>query len=306
MADRHDVSRVELLNWCRTKVGPCELLVDDLRLHGRTSVCRLRTTWGHCFLKIYADSQYWSCEVHAYEAWSSAFGSRCPELLAVRTEFPLALLVSELPGRSMSEAILTREQQEEAWFTAGHYLAALHALDVGTFFGPCGRNGEPLTEPVVNAQIYVEKELNSWKERGQKANCLSRRELAVVQEACDQLSSAFAGECPVPCHRDYCPVNWLVDAAGDWLGVIDFEFAYWDVRVADFSRYPEWEWIHQPHLLQALFRGYGKRPGTREEMQLLLAHVQYALAAVVWGHEAEFYGFADEGRQALALLAKRM
>ena len=82
---------------------------------------------------------------------------------------------------------------------------------------------------------------------------------------------AFAGERPVPCHRDYGPANWLVTDDGVWAGVIDFEFAYWDVRVADFSRYPDWEWIHRPNLLDAFFDGYGRRLTPKEEQQRLRA-----------------------------------
>ena len=43
--------------------------------------------------------------------------------------------------------------------------------------------------------------------------------------------------------------------------------------------------------------------GLTEEQQQLVAHVQYALSAIVWGREAEFYGFEAEGRQALQHLS---
>ena len=117
------------------------------------------------------------------------------------------------------------------------------------------------------------------------------------------VSQALEGERPVPCHRDYCAANWLVSEAGIWTGVIDFEFAYWDVRVADFSRDPDWAWIRRPDLFNAFFEGYGRALTPSESQQLLVAHAEYALGAILWGRDNAFYGFEREGRESLAHLA---
>ena len=85
--------------------------------------------------------------------------------------------------------------------------------------------------------------------------------------------------------------------------MIDFEFAYWDVRVADFSRDPDWGWIHRPDLVEAFFQGYGRSLTPREEQQLLVARADYALSAILWGRDNAFFGFEREGREALAHLA---
>jgi Ser/Thr protein kinase RdoA (MazF antagonist) len=145
-------------------------------------------------------------------------------------------------------------------------------------------------------------ELERWTETGVRAGYLSDDELEVIRAA-QQLVPAFANERPVPCHRDYGPANWLVSDSGAWAGVIDFELAYWDVRVADFSRYPDWEWMRRPGLVEALLDGYG-RPLTREEkQQCLVARTRYALSAIVWGSGHSFHGFAEEGRQAIRHLS---
>jgi hypothetical protein len=94
-----------------------------------------------------------------------------------------------------------------------------------------------------------------------------------------------------------------VSKEGTWAGVIDFEFAYWDVRVADFSRDPDWSWIRRPDLVEAFFEGYGRLLTPTEEQQLLVAHAEYALGAILWGHDHAFYGFEQEGRESLAHLA---
>ena len=71
-------------------------------------------------------------------------------------------------------------------------------------------------------------------------------------------------------------------------------------------RDPELNWISQPELAETFLDGYGRSFSLEEEKQRLVAHVQYALAAVVWGMESEYFGFAAEGRQALKHLAERL
>jgi Ser/Thr protein kinase RdoA (MazF antagonist) len=245
----------------------------------------------------------WGREVHGYEQWAPVFGAFAPPLLAVHEEEPLALLIGELPGRILEDVQLPIEQERAAWHRAGEMLAGLHSLDHGAFFGPCGRDGTPLGAAISDAVEYVATDLDREIGKAVRAGYVDERELAVVRAA-QGLTSAFAGEQPVACHRDYCPYNWLVNERGAWAGVIDFEFAYWDLRVAEFSRYPDWEWIDRPDLLAALFEGYGRSLTPQEEQQALVSRTQYALGAINWGQENAYYGFVDEARQALVHLAK--
>ena len=215
------------------------------------------------------------------------------------------MLVSELPGSSMEKVELSPLQEQGVWQAAGRALAGLHAFAVGECFGPCGRDGACSGAPVRDAKEYVTTELECWTEKGRRAGYLHDDELAVIRTA-HSLAPVFGDEHPLPCHRDYGPANWVVSGDGVWAGVIDFEFAYWDVRVADFSRYPNWEWMTRPDLLAAFFDGYGRCLTPAEEQQRFVAHVQYALSAIVWGCEHAFYGFAAEGRQAFKHLARLM
>ena len=93
----------DILDWCTSVVGPCEVVSGDMRFHGRTTVCQLQTSSGHCYVKIYRQKDSWETEVHGYEQWALAFGSSVPRLLAVYEGEPLALLVSELPGKIMEK-----------------------------------------------------------------------------------------------------------------------------------------------------------------------------------------------------------
>jgi hypothetical protein len=295
-----DNQQDEILNWCGSVLGPVEVLADQTRDHPgkRTGALRLRTAGGVCYVKILRDRARWESEVHGYEQWAPAFGNFAPKLLAVREIEPLAVVISELPGKIMEGTSFSVEQEHAIWRDAGHKLAALHDSGTGECFGPCRRDGACLGRPVRDAVEYVSAEFENLIERGLRIGCLDDKELAIVRAARKRIP-AFAGERPVACHRDYGPANWMVGADGNWTGVIDFEFAYWDVRVADFTRYPGWEWISRPDLIAAFFEGYGRALSGAEEQQCLVGHVLYALGAIVWGEENDYHGFAAEGRHAL-------
>ncbi len=295
----------EVLAWCASVLGPLEVMSDASREHPgqRAAAHRLHTSSGGCYVKIHRDRSHWENEVHAYEQWAPAFGDFAPRLLAVRAAEPLALVISELPGRVLEEVQLTPSQGCAVWRSAGQALAALHNLAVGEYFGFCRRDGACAGTPVGDARQFVSGLIEEQVHIGLQGGYLSQDELALVRAALELLP-AFAGERPAPCHRDYCPANWLVSPTGAWTGVIDFEFAGWDVRASDFSRYPNWDWIDRPDLAEAFFEGYGRLFTPREEQQRLLAHTLYALVAVVWGMENSYFGFAADGRQAFKHLRK--
>jgi Ser/Thr protein kinase RdoA (MazF antagonist) len=251
---------------------------------------------------MHRDPEHWQNEVHAYERWAPAFGEHAPRLIAVREQEPLALLIRELPGELMEHAQLTIPQQRAAWRSAGQALAAFHVCAQGEFFGPVRRDGRCAGMRIQDAAAYLTAEMDDWLQRGARGNYLNGGELAVLDDA-RSLLPAFAGEQPIPCHRDYSPANWLVTESGAWAGVIDFEFAFWDVRAADFTRYPGWEWIDRPDLIDAFFTGYGRAFTAREEKQRLFSHALYALGAIVWGEENGYLVFAGEGRRALRQIA---
>jgi Ser/Thr protein kinase RdoA (MazF antagonist) len=296
---------IEALAWCASVLGPVEVVTDTSREHAglRAAAHRLRTPSGGCYLKTHRDRSHWENEVHAYEHWAPAFGDCAPRLLAVHAEEPLALLIGELPGTVLEEVQLTSTQAQDIWRAAGWALAGLHSLPAGEYFGPCRRDGACAGTPVYDARQYVSSKIEAQVERGLRGGFLSEDELAVVRAAC-ALLPAFEGERPRPCHRDYCPANWLVSLEGAWTGVIDFEFSGWDVRASDFSRYPNWDWIEHPELAEAFFEGYGHPFTPAEEQQRLVAHMQYALDAVVWGMENCYFGFAADGRKAFKHLGK--
>jgi Ser/Thr protein kinase RdoA (MazF antagonist) len=303
----------EILRWCSSILGPCEVVSGSQRDDARSLLSRLRTGAGYCYLKVHRDRAMWEREVYAYEQWATVFGACAPPLLGVHEGVPLALVIGELEGAVLQNVQLASEREREAWRAAGRMLARLHAHASGSFFGSCDRSGAPTGVPVGaspgeaalaptdDAQAYVATELAREMDQALHAGLLDGQEKAALQ-AVQERVPAFAGERPVPCHRDYCPYNWLVTESGTWVGVIDFEFAHWDVRVADFSRYPDWEWIGRPDLVEALLAGYGRSLTPVEEQQCLVYRALYALSAINWGTETGYLGFAREGHEALSHL----
>jgi aminoglycoside phosphotransferase len=294
----------KILDWCTSVLGPVEVVSDHSKAHGghESSTYRLSSSMGFCYLKVPRSRSHWHNEVHAHERWAGAFGDLAPRLLAVREAEPLALVISELPGRIVESAQLSPSQERAVWRAAGAALLPLHDLGPGEFFGPCLRDGTRAEEFAQNARDHVSERFNSQIERAIRGGYVNDDELATIHAAYD-LVPAFEGERPIPCHRDYCAANWLVSQEGTWAGVIDFEFAYWDVRVADLSRDPDWAWVRRPDLVDAFFEGYGRPLTPTEEQQLLVAHAEYALGAILWGRDHAFYGFEQEGRESLAHLA---
>jgi aminoglycoside phosphotransferase len=292
------------LEWCASVLGSVEALTDHSKEHGghESSTIHLLAPAGPCYLKVHRTRSHWSNEVHAYENWARAFGDLAPRLLAVRDEEPLALVVSELSGQILERVELYPAQERAVWQAAGAALVALHELGTGECFGPCLRDGTPAQPCVRDAREYVSRELERQIDTAVRGRYIDDDERAALHAACERVP-AFEGEPPVPCHRDYCAANWLVDEQGTWAGVIDFEFAYWDVRVADFSRDPDWAWILRPGLVDAFFEGYGRPLMPAEEQQLLVARAAYALGAILWGRDHAFYGFEREGHAALAHLS---
>lgn len=294
----------ELLKWAASVAGPVAIEDDGVRGYtGRTHIaCRLRTEQGICYLKTHRAPDFWEREVHAYEHWAHVFGQRAPKLLGVKDTEPRAILISALDGVSQEDSPLPYQAQKAVWRTAGEALRGMHEMSSGTFFGSCRRDGSSLGSPVHDAEEFVRSSLEHQREEGERTGLLSPQEMATLNRAM-QRTSVFTGEHPVPCHRDYHPVNWLAEPDGTWTGVIDFEFSRWDVRTNDFARYPDWEWELRPHLVDALLEGYGRPLTEEEKQQILVLRVSYAVTAILMGHQSSMFGWEREGRRAMRYLA---
>ncbi|GEM_PF-856541 len=288
----------EIKAWCRKHFGAIRFLEGDRRIHGRSSVQMFKTGSDSFLLKTFQHRARWEREVHGYEQWSQALEGWTPRLLAVRDQEPFAVVVTVLPGRPLREPPMGRDGEADVWRQAGACLASLHSCKQGTFFGPCRRDGSPQQEAVADPVQFVSLRLARAIDKAVAHQYIDGKEQALLRRAM-QYTDVFRNSPPAPCHLDFGPDNWLVNTGGQLSGIIDFEFSQWDLWVNDFSRYPSWEWLQRPHLLQALYQGYGRSWSQEDILQCFLLRLQYGLDAVVWGMEAEFYGFVAEGHHAL-------
>jgi hypothetical protein len=91
----------------------------------------------------------------------------------------------------------------------------------------------------------------------------------------------------VPCHRDFSPRNWLVEAQDgrlEW-SLIDFERARHDFKYVDFLRMWPDHWQGRPERREAFFRGYGRELSQDEEHRLKLAVLSTCVGTVPWARE---------------------
>jgi thiamine kinase-like enzyme len=131
------------------------------------------------------------------------------------------------------------------------------------------------------------------------AELLTSRELGTARSQVHELAGLL---CPgkVPCHRDYTPRNWLVDAGAVY--IVDFEWSRLDVWVSDLARLHLGIWATRPDLRDAFLNGYGRELDGADHAMLHGCAVVTAVWMLVKAHETRQASFEDGSRAALQLL----
>ncbi|MFZ6180120.1 phosphotransferase [Nannocystis pusilla] len=219
---------------------------------------------------------------------SAPVGQLCvhvPALLACElAHHTLALTVA--PGERLSLGTHDPALAPVAHLAAGRLLRALHEIPVA--------DDDPM--PLVDAVAARQSE---WHARARDLLTPSER------DALQRLAArrdAFAGVRRVPCHRDFTPDNWLLDA--DKLCVLDFEHARLDAPEVDLVKLRADVWPDRPHLAEAFLAGYG--PLTTDaaaRLDVLLA--LHAAATLAWAERHDDPAFRALGRRALAVALER-
>ena len=245
---------------------------------GSASVWRVEAEKVAAYLKVHGQPRKFEQERLAYQRWLSRLPDT-PELLAVHTGSPQALLLSAVPG----EPLLARHDPA-AFVHAGAWLRQLHAL--------------PWTDddPLALGQAH-RRRAASWLARA--GELLDRPTRSWIERCGDELQ-ALDGTERVPCHRDFSPRNWLV--AGERLWVIDAEHARADWWLADCERLVHLVFAAAPALAAAFWRGYGRRPDPDEARLLRAYGAVQAVATLVWARDHNDPSFAADGRAVLERL----
>lgn len=280
-----------LLAFATQVLGRYEQVADCSWQHGMSSVLSLRdesgVTW---FLKQHRDSERYLAEVTAYRRWVPALRNRSPRLRA-SDDSQQAVILSAVPGKlppwpaaSTDDADDARSLAEAAiQHGAGSLLRQLHAAQPALRWDDFGR-----------AKVEEFDQLSPLA-----AGLLTSRELGLARSEVEALACL---PCPVkvPCHRDYTPRNWLVDA--ETVYVVDFEWSRLDVWVSDLARLHLGIWPTRPDLRDAFLGGYGRELDDPERALLQGCAVLTALWMLVKAHETRQASFEDGSRTALQRL----
>jgi aminoglycoside phosphotransferase (APT) family kinase protein len=194
------------------------------------------------------------------------------------------LLMRRLPGRSLAEANLTRQQVDGVLEQVGGYLAQMHAL-VADRYGYLGAH-RPMTPQPTWAEAFVvmwNKLLDDVVACGgyspEEADAF-RRLLVTYLPHFDR---------PVPAsllHMDIWSQNILVDDEGRVTGVVDLDRALWGDPEIEFAVL-DYCGISEP----AFWRGYSRRCGRDRDTSLsaqirarfyLLYEVQKYIVIRIW------------------------
>jgi len=154
--------------------------------------------------------------------------------------------------------------------------------------------GGTSTDPVSFVRTNIENRLRQGVDRGH----WTAEEQRFIGNAMESWCLALAGERPTAIHRDFGPRNWLTNAVGELVGVIDWEHSRWDVLAADLNRAWDDAFLTQPWLADAFFQGYG---GLDEQLrqQIQALRLMGAVAGIVWSAEVGDDAYGRLNREAL-------
>lgn len=293
-----------LLAFAAEHLGSILKVTDMSWPHAESHVLAVVGARNRAVLKVHRQGRKFNQELSVYREWLPLIGSSVsqsaatPRLLAVREEYPRALLIEwvdgQLLGSSVSgeyEHVLTNPATEQEFHRrAGAWLGALHSLELVD------------EDPVTLEQAYVQR-LETWSARA--VGVLSNNVIANVDRYARQALPVVRKTRRVRCHRDFTPRNWLVSTVEDQperLTIIDFEHSIPDLYLVDMQRMWPTLWQQRPDLRQAFFEGYGRVLSDEEEGALKATMAMWGLTTAVWAREHGDVQFEQDGLHALRLL----
>jgi Ser/Thr protein kinase RdoA (MazF antagonist) len=250
-----------LLRWLHSVLQPPVTQCDDWTWPaGKAAVREVRdgsgTTW---FVKQHRGDEWYRPERDAYLRWAPSLGDRAPRLVANNDEHRFLLLSAlRRDGTDWRNDAVRRD--------AGAVLRRLHDAEAFGSYGDLAGD-----KPA---------ELEVWARRG--AGLLNRHELDVAFSAVRALEGLPAPE-RVPCHRDYTPRNWVLH--NGLVYVVDFEEARLDAWMTDFGRLAVGWWRTEPHMMDAIFDGYGRNLTADETALMRSDFAVTATRLIVLGSE---------------------
>jgi hypothetical protein len=274
-------------------IGPCDVVADLSWPHGESRVVELSTPTGARFVaKAHLRPAKFAAELTAYEKWVTSLGEHAPRLVGAGADDNV-LIMTRIDGGPAGDA------------TVGAAPASVDAhttIDVTSMHRQAGAllarfHG---AAPPVRLDGYAASQrerLATWCERAEPS-VLRSDEIAFVAHALDVLDDR-PDPLGVPCHRDWQPRNWLVDANGI-VSAIDFEHARVSPWFEDLQRLSANEWAHHPPLADAFFEGYGHCLSGADEQRMRATAALGHLVTIVWAHEHRDHDYEARARDWLS------
>jgi Ser/Thr protein kinase RdoA (MazF antagonist) len=273
----------EIIEFAQAHVGTLSSLRFCGWDHGVSDVWECRADDGrHVFVKCCRDK--YDQEVHAYRAWAPHLVDRCPQLLAADDELR-ALVLSAVDGTLAQDVDLDADAEAEVYRQGGRFLADLHALGIGD------DEGDPAAAFVERAQ--------RWDQRAADVVDVDDRTWTMSRVA--EIAPMLSRLRRTPCHRDFTPRNWMLDADGT-LRVIDFGHTRADYWILDVDKLWSEQWVDRSDREAAFWDGYGVRPTDDERNVLEAVSALGAISTIVWSREHGDDGYEAHGRAHLARL----
>jgi hypothetical protein len=244
------------------------------------------------YVKHHDEPYLFARHLYACQHWAPKLPVRVPELIAASDAELRTMIFSEVPGSPLELEPLPPDLELDVYREAGSAARVLHALGCDA-------------EPSFDAAEYVSSTFHDYCE---KARGLI--EGATLRWAMDALgdASSFRGQRRVPCHRDYSPRNWLVQASDDRaeLCLIDFERARLDLSLYEFQRMWPDHWRRRPDRQRAFFEGYGTQLSPEDEHNLKLLVLRTSINTLSWATAHGDPAFARQAAETIEYVRGRL
>ncbi len=282
-------------------IGEFEMVKDHREKSERTGVIEIVASGERYFVKIHNRLSRWNPEVYAYQNWIINIQNMAPKLIeSFNQDDVFGIITTPVIGKTVNEMNMQDERKlQEVYFEAGKLFREMQSSHRGSFFGIPKSDGSPYEQSVVNSPvIYICNSLEDIYKAGYDRGLFDSSHKVLV-DWCLNNCTVFADDYPCPTNWDFSQNNWMVDEKGKFTGFIDFENMFWGLPLDSFgvviSRYT----YDKPHLLEALFNGYGLDNDDETKLKMKILSIKMALADVLLGNSTNNSRFYECGKRLL-------
>ncbi len=262
-----DVLPEDLAEFARTTLGTYMIVANrSWPYHGSEVYELLGPREARFILKRHRASRYFQMELDGYR-WAPILGpGRAPQLLAADPQLH-AIIMARLPGSTLLDSALSRNDELEAYHQAGQLLRRFHSAI-------------PLTS---DTQVIDQLLSKIDQFQIQVGDELTPRQHARVREQATRLAELAPALGAVATHGDFQPRNLLWDPATRHLALIDFEKAAPAPAIRDLARIGAGPLRDRADLRASFYQGLGRTLTSNEHEALAALIILDSLSGLAWG-----------------------